>query len=318
MPTLTDPRILVDASTRDDAAVYRLTPDRALVATVDFFTPIVDDAYDFGRIAAANAFSDVYAMGGTPLLALNLVGWPRDKLPYDLLGEVLRGGADIAREAGAFVLGGHSVDDPEPKYGMVAIGEVHPDRIVTLARARPGDVLVLTKPIGTGVLTTALKRDLASAADLAPAVKSMATLNAGAARAMLSVGVHAATDVTGFGLLGHLHNMLAASGAAAELDAAAVPLLPLAAELAARGAIPGGTKRNRDAIGTHVTFAAAVSETTRLLLFDAQTSGGLLITVAPERADALIAALRREGTPAAARIGRVVAPAPSPGTIAVA
>jgi len=287
--------------------VYQLTPDRALVATVDFFTPIVDDAYDFGRIAAANAFSDVYAMGGTPLLALNLVGWPRDKLPYELLGEVLRGGADIAREAGAFVLGGHSVDDPEPKYGMVAIGEVHPDRIVTLARGQAGDALVLTKPIGTGVLTTALKRDLATAAELAPAVKSMATLNAGAARAMLATGVHAATDVTGFGLLGHLHNMLNASGVSAELDASAVPLLPRAAELAERGAIPGGTKRNRDALGAHVTFAASVNETMRVLLFDAQTSGGLLIAVPADRADALIAALRREHTPAAARIGRLVA-----------
>ena len=307
MPIITDPRILVDASTRDDAAVYQLTPERALVATVDFFTPIVDDAYDFGRIAAANAFSDVYAMGGTPLLALNLVGWPRDKLPYELLGEVLRGGADIAREAGAFVLGGHSVDDPEPKYGMVAIGEVHPDRIVTLARAQAGDALVLTKPIGTGVLATALKRDLATAADLAPAVQSMTTLNAGAARAMLATGVHAATDVTGFGLLGHLHNMLNASGVSAELDASAVPLLPRAAELAERGANPGGTKRNRDALGAHVTFAASVNETMRVLLFDAQTSGGLLIAVPADRADALIAALRREHTPAAARIGRLVA-----------
>ena len=307
MPIITDPRILVDASTRDDAAVYQLTPERALVATVDFFTPIVDDAYDFGRIAAANAFSDVYAMGGTPLLALNLVGWPRDTLPYELLGEVLRGGADIAREAGAFVLGGHSVDDPEPKYGMVAIGEVHPDRIVTLARAQAGDALVLTKPIGTGVLATALKRDLATAADLAPAVQSMTTLNAGAARAMLATGVHAATDVTGFGLLGHLHNMLNASGVSAELDASAVPLLPHAAELAERGAIPGGTKRNRDALGAHVTFAASVNETMRVLLFDAQTSGGLLIAVAADRADALIAALRCERTPAAARIGRLVA-----------
>jgi len=315
VPTLTDPRILVDASTRDDAAVYQLTPDRALVATVDFFTPIVDDAYDFGRIAAANAFSDVYAMGGTPLLALNLVGWPRDKLPYELLGDVLRGGADIAREAGAFVLGGHSVDDPEPKYGMVAIGEVHPDRIVTLARAQVGDALVLTKPIGTGVLTTALKRDLLTAADLVPAVKSMATLNAGAARAMLATGVHAATDVTGFGLIGHLHNMLAASGVAAELDASAVPQLPRAAEVVERGAIPGGTKHNREALAAHVSFAAGVTETTRVLLFDAQTSGGLLIAVPPERADALIAALRREGTPAAARIGRLVTG--RPGAIAI-
>jgi selenide, water dikinase len=307
VPTITDPRILVDASTRDDAAVYQLTPDRAIVATVDFFTPVVDDAYDFGRVAAANAFSDVYAMGGTPLLALNLVGWPRDTLPYELLGEVLRGGADIAKEAGAFVLGGHSVDDPEPKYGMVAIGEVHPNRIVTLARARAGDALILTKPIGTGVLTTALKRDLASAADIAPAVQSMTTLNAGAARAMRATGggVHAATDVTGFGLLGHLHNMLAASGMSAEVEAAAVPLLPRAVELAERGAVPGGTARNREALAPHVEFGAGVAEPIRVLLCDAQTSGGLLIAVDPDRASALIAALEREGTPATARIGRI-------------
>ena len=307
MPHFTDPRILVDASTRDDAAVYRLAPDRALVATVDFFTPIVDDAYDFGRIAATNAFSDVYAMGATPLLALNIVGWPRNTLPLELLGDVLRGGQDVARAAGAFVLGGHSVDDPEPKYGMVVIGEVHPDRIVTLAGARPGDVLLLTKPIGTGVLTTALKRDLATAADLGPAVAAMTTLNAAAARAMLAVGVHAATDVTGFGLLGHLRNMLAASGAAAEIDAAAVPLFPGAADLVARGAVPGGTQRNRDALSADVTFAASVPETTRVLLCDAQTSGGLLLAVAPERTDALVTALKKEGTPAAARIGRITA-----------
>ena len=307
MPTATDPRILVDAATRDDAAVFQTAPDRALVATVDFFTPIVDDAYDFGRIAAANAFSDVYAMGATPLLALNLVGWPRDTLPFELLGEVIRGGADIAKQAGAFVLGGHSIDDPEPKYGMVAIGEVHPDRIVTNAGARAGDVLFLTKPVGTGVLATALKRDLADAAAIAAAVAVMTTLNAGAARAMLAVSVHAATDVTGFGLLGHLRSLLAASGVAAELDAAAVPLLAGAHDLAARGAIAGGTKRNRTALGDDVTFADAVDETTRVLLADAQTSGGLLIAVAADRADALRAALDREGTPARAVIGRVVA-----------
>jgi len=297
--------------------VYQLTPDRAIVATVDFFTPIVDDAYDFGRIAATNAFSDLYAMGATPLIALNLVGWPRDKLPYELLGDVLRGGADIAKEAGAFVVGGHSVDDPEPKYGMVAIGEVHPDRILTLARARAGDVLVLTKPIGTGVLSTALKRDLATAADLAPAVKSMTTLNAGGARAMRALGekVHAATDVTGFGLLGHLHNMMNASGTAAELDVATVPLLPRAMELAERGTIPGGTKRNREALNAHVKFGAEVPEPLRVLLFDAQTSGGLLISVEAGQADALVNALEREGTPAAVRIGRVARG--TPGSITV-
>ena len=312
MPVATDPRILVDASSRDDAAVFQVAPDRAIVATVDFFTPLVDDPYDFGRIAATNAFSDVYAMGATPLLALNLVDWPREGLPFELLGEVLRGGAEVAQAAGAFVLGGHSVDDPEPKYGMVAIGEVHPDRIVRNSGAQPGDVLVLTKPLGTGVLATALKRDLLTETDLAPAVAAMTTLNAGAARAMLAMGksLHAATDVTGFGLLGHLRTLLEASGAAAELTAAAVPLLPRAREAAERGAIPGGTTRNVEGVADAVSFAGGVDATTRLLLADAQTSGGLLIAVAPDRndrADALVAALRREGTPAAAVIGRVVA-----------
>ena len=315
MPVATDPRILVDAATRDDAAVFRFTADRAIVATVDFFTPIVDDAYDFGRIAAANAFSDVYAMGATPLLALNLVGWPRDTLPYDLLGEVLRGGADVARAASAFVLGGHSIDDPEPKYGMAVIGEVHPDRIVTNAGARPGDALVLTKPIGTGVLTTALKRDLLSEPELAPAVTVMTTLNAAAARAMLAVGVHAATDVTGFGLLGHLHSLLEASGAAAEVTAHAVPLLPHARDMAARGAVPGGTQRNLTSLADSVSFAAGVDETARVLLSDAQTSGGLLIAVAPDRVAGLVAGLERAGSPAAAVIGRVVAG--PPGRVAV-
>jgi len=316
VPVASDPRILVDAATRDDAAVFQMAPDRALVATVDFFTPIVDDAYDFGRIAAANAFSDVYAMGATPLIALNLVGWPRDKVPLELLGDVLRGGQDVAREAGAFVLGGHSVDDPEPKYGMVAIGEVHPARIVTNAGARPGDALVLTKPIGTGILTTALKRDLLTAAELAPAVAVMTTLNAGAARALRAVDVHAATDVTGFGLLGHLHSLLTASGAAAEVQAAAVPLLARARELAERGAIPGGTRRNLESLSGAVEFAAGIDETTRLLLADAQTSGGLLIALPESQVQTLRAALERERAPVAAQIGRVVAgPA---GRIAVA
>ena len=310
LPVATDPRILVDAATRDDAAVFQLSPERALVATVDFFTPIVDSPYDFGRIAATNALSDVYAMGGMPLLGLNLVAWPRDTLPFDILGEVIRGGADVVRAAGAFVLGGHSVDDPEPKFGMAVIGEVHPDRIVTNARATPGDALVLTKPIGTGVLATALKRDLATEADVAPAVAAMTTLNAGAARAMLATGVHAATDVTGFGLLGHLHSMLKASGASAEIDAATVPLLPLARELVARGAVSGGTKRNGESLKNAVTFAEMVDPAIRVLLVDAQTSGGLLISVPADRADALLAALRREHTPAAALIGHVRAGPP--------
>jgi len=315
IPVAADPRVLVDASNRDDAAVFRLSDDRALVATVDFFTPIVDDPYDFGRVAAANALSDVYAMGGTPLLTLNLVGWPREKLPFELLGEILRGGDDIAREAGAFVLGGHSVDDPEPKYGMVAIGEVHPDRIVTNAGARPGDILVLTKPIGTGVLTTALKRDLVTGADLAPAVKSMTTLNAGAGRALRAAPVHAATDVTGFGLLGHLNSLLRASGAAAELDSRAVPVLPRVRELVERGAVAGGSKRNLASVAHAVTFDADVTEVDRIILADAQTSGGLLVALPESSRDAVLAALRREGTLAAAVIGRVVAG--EPGAIVV-
>jgi selenide, water dikinase len=321
VPVATDPRILVDASTKDDAAVIAMAPDRAVVATVDFFTPIVDDPYDFGRIAAANAFSDVYAMGATPLVALNLVGWPRDTLPFELLGEIVRGGADVARQAGAFVVGGHSVDDREPKYGMVVIGEVRPDRIVRNSGARPGDALVLTKPIGTGVLTTALKRDLLAESDLAPAVATMTTLNAGAARAMSAVaegeggGIHAATDVTGFGLLGHLRSMLEASGAAGEVTARAVPILPRTREAAERGAVPGGTERNLASLTDAVTFAAGIDQIDRTLLADAQTSGGLLISVARDRADALVAALQRERTPAAAVIGRVIAGTPGRVTV---
>lgn len=315
VPVATDPRILVDASTRDDAAVFQVAPDRAIVATVDFFTPIVDDAYDFGRIAAANALSDVYAMGATPFVVLNLVGWPRGTLPLELLGDVLRGGADVARAAGAFVVGGHSVDDAEPKYGMVAIGEGHPARLVTNAGARAGDVLVLTKPVGTGVLATALKRDLVAEAELAEAVAVMTTLNAGAARAMLEAGAHAATDVTGFGLLGHLQSLLQASGVAAEITADAVPVLARAREFAERGAIAGGTRRNLESLGEAVRWDPAVPEAVRVLLADAQTSGGLLVAVPEGAAAALVAALERAAAPAAAVIGRVRAG--EPGTITV-
>jgi selenide,water dikinase len=304
LPETADPRILVDAATRDDAAVFQITPDRALVVTVDFFTPIVDDAYDFGRIAATNAFSDIYAMGGTPLFALNLVGWPREKLPFELLGDVLRGGQDVARHAGAWILGGHSIDDPEPKYGMVVVGEVHPDRVTTLAGARPGDALILTKPIGTGVLTTALKRDLINGTGLQPAVDSMTTLNAAAAKVMVAHGARSATDVTGFGLLGHLGNMVRASKVGADIHADAVPLLPLALELATRGAVAGGTKRNLQAASEFTSFGQ-VDDVRRILLADAQTSGGLLIAVPADRAAALQDALRATGTLAAANIGIV-------------
>ena len=314
VPLVTDSALLVDASTRDDAAVYRLSADRALVATVDFFTPIVDDATDWGAIAAANALSDVYAMGGTPLLALNITAWPRETLPLELLGDVLAGAAAVCREAGCLVAGGHTIDDPEPKFGMAVIGEVHPDRMLTNAGARAGDVLVLTKPIGTGILTTALKRDLCGADALRPAVASMRMLNAGAARAAVGVGVRTATDVTGFGLLGHLHNMLMASGVGAEIDVDALPLLPGVRELAGRGAVAGGTRRNLEARGD-VSWSGDVSDTDRILCADAQTSGGLLLAVADQRVGELQRQLALEGTLEQAIIGRCLA-APA-GTIRV-
>jgi selenide,water dikinase len=305
LPRVTDPRILVDAATRDDAAVFRLSDERALVATVDFFTPIVDDATQWGAIAAANALSDVYAMGGTPLFALNLVGWPRSQLPFELLREVLAGASGVTAEAGCPMVGGHSIDSVEPLFGMVVLGEVHPDRMLTNAGACAGDVLVLTKPLGTGVLTTALKRDALMESGIRDAVRSMTALNAGAARAALRVGVSAATDVTGFGLLRHLGNMLAASGVAAEVGFEALPLLPHALSLAARGIVPGGTQRNLEA-AEEVQWADDLAPHERLLCVDAQTSGGLLLAVPAENEAALLQALREEATPAASVIGRLV------------
>ncbi len=294
----------MDAATRDDAAVYRIAPDRALVATVDFFTPIVDDAAAWGAIAAANALSDVYAMGGRPIFALNLVGWPRGTLPFELLGDVLRGASEVTRRAGCLMVGGHSIDDPEPKFGLAVVGEVHPDRILTVAGASPGDRLVLTKPLGTGILTTALKRDLVSEAEIRPAVESMTTLNAGAAWAAREHGVRAATDITGYGLLGHLGNMLSASGVGARIAVDHLPVFAGVLELAARGSVPGGTARNLEA-ATWARFDEDLSREERILVADAQTSGGLLLAVPPDRADALLRALRADPTPAAADIGEI-------------
>lgn len=298
--------MLVDASTSDDAAVYRITDDRALVATVDFFTPIVDDPYDFGRIAAANALSDVYAMGARPLFALNLIGFPRNLLDTGMLEEIVRGGGEIALQAGIAVIGGHSIDDAEPKFGMCVIGEGHPELLTRNSGARPGDVLVLTKPLGTGIIATAVKRGVAADDVVRTAVDVMTTLNRGAAEAMIRVGVSAATDVTGFGLPGHLRNMLRSSGVAAELSAATIPLLPGVAELAAAGCIPGGTKRNMEDLGADLVWDESLTELQRLLLCDAQTSGGLLIAVPAARAEGLLAELAAEATPIAAVIGRVV------------
>jgi selenide,water dikinase len=297
------PDLLVGAAEGDDAAVLRIDDERALVLTTDFFTPIVDDPGDWGRIAAANALSDVYAMGGRPVIALNLTAWPGETLPLSVLADVLRGGASVAAAAGCLVVGGHTIDDPEPKYGMAVVGFASPSRLFTIDAARPGDALVLTKAIGTGVVATAHKRGAASAEVLAAAVASMTTLNAAASEAALAAGVVAATDVTGFSLLGHLHRMLRASGAAAEVSAAAVPLLPGALELTAAGYVSGGTRNNMAYLEPWIGVSGAVPADVAVLLQDAQTSGGLLLaTTAP---DALVADLLRRGSLAAV-VGQVV------------
>ncbi len=294
------PDLLVGTETGDDAAVWRLDAERALVATTDFFTPVVDDPRVWGRIAAQNAVSDVYAMGGTPLLALNLVAWPSTELPLEMLAEVLAGGAEIAAEGGFAIVGGHSVDDPEPKYGLAVVGMVHPDRVLTNAGLRDGDALVLTKALGVGVVTTAIKRGEALTEQVAGALASMCASNAAAARAALDAGATGCTDVTGFGLLGHLRKMAAASGVDVELDTDAVPLLPGTRELAAAGNVSGGTRRNREWV-EQVLDPGGRPELDVVLLSDAQTSGGLLFGAAPPAA----ARAASELGPPAAVIGRV-------------
>lgn len=306
LPGIADPRVLVDAASRDDAAVFQLSADRALIATTDFFTPIVDDARNWGAIAAANALSDVYAMGGTPLFALNLVAWPRTGLSFALLGDVMAGAAEVAREAGCLLLGGHSIDDAEPKFGLAVTGEVHPERVMTNGGGKAGDFLVLTKPLGTGLLTTALKRDRLTETAIMSAVASMRALNAGAARAARAADVRAATDITGFGLLGHLGNILAGSKLAAELWVENLPVLEHARQMAEEGITPGGTTRNAEAAAALTTYDADIAVADRILLADAQTSGGLLLAVAPNRLDRLLAALKEEKTLAAAVIGKLV------------
>jgi selenide,water dikinase len=283
LPISADPALLVDASTADDAAVYRLSDELAIVQTVDFFTPIVDDPYDFGRIAATNALSDIYAMGATPLTALNLVAFPLRELGAGVLGEILRGGHDAVAEAGAAIVGGHSIDDPEPKYGLAVTGTVAPDAVLTNAGGRPGDVLVLSKPLGAGVAATAVKRGVAPDGLTIRATAVMTQLNRDAAAAARLAGAHALTDVTGFGLLGHLHEVALASGVAAEVRADAVPAIEGVLALLRGGAdvVAGGTRRNRSYAETFTTFANDVDETRRWLVCDAMTSGGLLAAVPP-------------------------------------
>ena len=298
IPRVTDSNVLVGFDTADDAGVYRLTPECALVQTVDFFTPIVDDPFTFGAIAAANSLSDVYAMGGRPLTSLSVLCYPV-KGDLDDLSEILAGGAEKMREAGCVVLGGHSVNDEEIKFGYAVTGTVHPDRVKANAGARPGDALVFTKRIGTGVISTALKRGIADPAHVAAAIESMMTLNRAACQAMLALDVHGCTDVTGFGLIGHARELALASNVTLEIDASSIRFLPGAVDYARQGAVPGGLRNNRDFASCVVEGVSVVDD----LLYDPQTSGGLLISL-PE-ADA--AALERVH-PAAYRIGRVLAP----------
>ncbi len=295
--------------TRDDAAVYRLGPAEAVVQTVDFFTPVVDDPYWFGRIAAANAFSDIWAMGARPIFALNLVGFPVKALPLEVLGEILRGGAEAAARAGAPILGGHSIDDPEPKYGLAVTGLVHPDRILRNVGARPGDQLLLTKPIGTGILTTAIKRGVLPREQIERVTAVMAELNRAAGEVFAASGaVHALTDVTGFGLLGHGWEMAEGSGVVLRFRADAVPVLEGARDLAARGVVPGGSAANLEWVRPHVRFGAGVDEVARQVLADAQTNGGLLAAVEPARAPELLGRLQEVGV-RSAHVGEV-GPAP--------
>jgi len=311
LPPITDPNVLVGSETADDGAVYRLTDELAIVQTVDFFTPIVSDPYQFGAIAAANALSDVYAMGGRPVTALNIVAYPRksEEMPLSGLAEILRGGADKATEAGANIVGGHTIDDPKPKYGLCVTGVVHPDQVWRNLGGQPGDRLVLTKPIGTGIVSTAVRKGKVSAEVAAEVSALMATLNRTAAEIAAQGPVHACTDVTGFGLLGHLREMVADGACGARLELGRVPVIATTRDCAADGDMPGGSRRNLQAVQAHVRFDDGVSEIDQLVLCDAQTSGGLLLAVPPARAEALVGELRAVEVPAV-EVGEIVATDP--------
>jgi selenide,water dikinase len=295
--------------------VYQISASEAIVETVDFFTPVVDDPYWFGRIAAANAFSDIWAMGARPLFALNIVGFPVKALPVEMLAEILRGGSEAAALAGAPVLGGHSIDDPEPKYGMAVTGLVHPDRILRNVGARPGDQLLLTKPLGSGILTTAIKRGIATEAEVASVTETMAALNRAAGEVLAASGaVTALTDVTGFGLLGHAWEMAEGSGAVLRIDAARVPVLPGVRAHAEKGVLPGGSQANLEWARPHVRFGAAVDGVLQRILADAQTNGGLLAAVREDRLEAVRGLLADRGVEAA-HVGEALAAPEGPGLV---
>ena len=305
LPLVQHPNLLVGTETGDDAGVYKLQDNLALVFTMDFFPPVVDDPFDFGAIAAANSLSDVYAMGGKPLLALNIVGFP-NSLPKEILGTILQGGYAKAQEASCLIVGGHTVDDEEPKYGMAVVGTVTPGQQVTNAGAKPGDQLVLTKPLGTGVITTAAKQGVVSDEVLQGAVDTMARLNQRASEAMMQVGPHACTDVTGFGLMGHLEGMVRGSEVAAQIHLGKIPVLPGVRELLAQGVAPGGTHRNLEGVGPITDWHPDISLEDKLLICDAQTSGGLLISVAGDKVQRLLKALEERGIEDARVVGEII------------
>ena len=300
------PDLLVGNDTGDDAAVYRLDKNTAIIVTVDFFTPITDDPYEFGVIAAANSLSDVYAMGGKPLVALNIVGFPAE-LAVDMLGDVLKGGYDKAAEAGCLIVGGHTVDDSEPKYGLSVVGLIEPGKEVSNAKAQPGDVLVLTKPIGTGIITTGCKQGITPDDILKNAVDVMATLNKGAAEAMMRVGINSCTDITGFGLMGHLRGMTRGSKVGAIINASDVPVLPGVWDLLEKNVVPGGTFRNMNGVEDSVDWNESLTDQQRLLMCDAQTSGGLLISVTKDKVEKLLSELEISGVETRVIVGEITA-----------
>lgn len=305
LPKILDKNLIVGPEKSDDAAVYKISGDLALIVTVDFFTPVVDDPYLFGQIAAANALSDIYAMGGRPLLALNVACFP-GCLPVEVLSEIIRGGADKVQEAGALIGGGHTVQDDEPKYGLAVVGLVHPDAVLSNATARPGDALILTKPLGTGIINTAIKGGLAGDEVYRAAVEQMRALNRGAADCLAEAGASACTDITGFGFLGHAAEMAKASGVNLTIDSAAIPLLPGTLEFARMGLIPAGAYDNRRFLGEDVLFADGVAQEMQDALCDPQTSGGLLIAVDPARAGEIVESMNKNGVRDAAVVGRAV------------
>jgi selenide,water dikinase len=304
-PVPRDPDVLVGLGTFDDAGVYRIAPDLALIQTVDFFTPVVDDPWDFGQIAAANALSDVYAMGGRPRTALALVCWPPSGLAPEILGRILAGGEEKCHEAGCSIIGGHSIQDEELKYGLAVTGTAHPDRLWTNAAAAPGDVLILTKALGTGILTTALKNGILDQDAIAPAVESMKRLSGSAAGLALEAGVRAATDITGFGLVGHGVQLADASGVTLVFESAALPLFDRVEALGLGGQVPGGGRSNRSYFEPRAKIAESVTEGRRLAAFDPQTSGGLLLATPAGHAAELVGRLREAGWERAAIVGRV-------------